>query len=524
MLYLCLYLSRHHLRPLARDLVLFLVAFVLVWAPVREVRAALPVAVALEVVLSRVFVAAATRVGPALTTTTGQTGLAVIGMAQVQYLNNLESLKASAASYHHSVSGGVPSLGGIASSVGVSSVNTDTTSYSWAPTAGTVTSSVGNVPMKDAIAGMQGYTNWPQQARHDGYTAWRPVLANTYSTVYNQSGFKTYLCPVLSPVLDGAAGICRTLPEMPYAEFAYGVQYGSFGIGCTAPLDCAIAVVAGRLAALSHTINQSAGTDPQGRAYYQYGIVGPSADFGSCYDPRYSQYSAFSGYRCPVALTYSQATLSPGQSPAVQNVTENLVIDVLVQRPSFSTAQTLPQYIDRYPLAGNEPMSPASIATLANAMFLQASSRAGYAGINYFPITAADATASLTGDEMVPLSSLVAPIGTAAPGTTPGTGNPSVPGNPTLDLGPNPAIPAPTLEGIPTAAQIMAPIFDLFPSLRNFEVPGHTSTCPGLSLPLWGQTVSTNAHCEVIESQRSLIGSAALVGWSIAAIIIVLGA
>lgn len=170
---------------------------------------------------------------------------------------------------------------------------------------------------------------------------------------------------------------------------------------------------------------QGNSTSPDtGARNYANSVQNVSADFGSCFDARYSAYTSLPGYRCPATLSYSIAKLE-GPSPDVyQAVVEPYSIDVNLNRPPFTSAQTLNDFIDRYPLAGSQPLSPVAIANIINAMFVQASSRAGYDGINYFPITAADVVSALQPGEVVPLSSLVAPVA----GTGAGTGNPAIPG------------------------------------------------------------------------------------------------
>lgn len=528
---LLLLLSWRLLRRFHRPMFSLILAVQLAWAPVQQARAIAPlapVAIAIAVFAGRAFVAAAARMGAQLTYTSAATATAAAGGAYLvdrNWPDIVEYNKNAAPSYGTSVSNGVPSYASMASGVNVNTVQTDTTSYSWSPLPGAVTANVGNVPIKDALTPDNDAGDFPSTVRWDGYRKYQPIAGSSFSTVWNSSGFKAYLCPVLSPSINEPDASCRTLPEMPFATYKYQTQYQSIGAGCIDANTCARAYVAGRLVHLSGTLSTSGYQNEQGQAWYQQAIQNVTTNFGACYDSRYSQYNNFGGYRCPVTLSYSQAYLSPGQTPTFNSVTENLVIDVTLIRPSFSTGTSLNDYIDRYPAAGMEPIVPSSLANVLNAMFQAAASRAGYEGVNYFPITAADAAAALQPGEMVPLSELVKPIPASGTGTQPGTGtgNPTAPGT-TVDLGPNPAIAAPTLEGIPTAAQILAPIFDLFPSLRNFTVPGHTSQCPQFVVPFFGQDIATTKHCELIEGQRSAIGAAALVGWSIAALVIVLGA
>ena len=522
MLFLLLYSYRRHCRAF----ITHLLAFSLIWSPVMQARAAFPLAlIPIGVIAARAFMAAAVRLGPLLTHTNIGMG---VGIGSLGYLvdKNWEEVVGytvnAASSAHAAVSAGVLSFAALAGSVGVTAVSTDVSSYTWSSSAGTLYISYGKVDLKDALPGNPGDAAFNYSLRRDGKFLYLPLAGSSYSTVYNSSGFKTYLCPLMpNPSSEPTQEACRSLPEMSFGANQYGTQYMSIGIGCNEPMDCAKAYVSGRLVQLSGL--QGLYSDQQGQRNFANAVNNVSANFGSCFDSRSSGYASFPGYRCPVTLQYDIARLESQTPDSYTPVTENYAIDVNLNMPLLTQTQSLNDYLDRYPLAGNEPVSPASIAAIVNGMFTRAVSRPGYAGLNYFPITAADVAGSLQAGERVPLSSLVLPIEGVPPGTIPG--NPTVPpGTGTVDLGPNPAIPAPVLEGIPTAAQIMAPIFDLFPSLQNFQVPGHTSQCPAFVVPLWGQNVSTTKHCELLESQRAPLGAAALVGWSIAALIIVLGA
>lgn len=526
MLLLLAYLCRRFFR----GFVVHLVAFSLIWSPVMQARAVGPavILVPAAVMMARAFVVAATRVGAQLTSTNvaAGSGLALVALAGENWTAVQGYTINAAANFHANVTAGVATLASVASSVNVNTIVTDLATFSLSATAGSVYASYGQTPTKQALPADPGDTSFPVSPRWDGQPGYLPIAGNSFSTVWNASGFRSYLCPLLSGGTgsDASAQACRNLPEMPFSTYNYGTQYQSIGVGCNDPKECAKAYVAARLVTLSMTASGQA--NGQGMLYYANIISNVSVDYASCYDARFAGSSVFNNYRCPVTLNYQQQMhTGAGVYSGAQGMTENFNIDVTLNRPSFSQAQTLNDFIDRYPLAGSQPVTAQSLAQIANAMFAAAAGRAGYQGINYFPITAADFTAAAQPGEVVPLSSLTTPV--SAAGTTPGTGtgNPTAPGGTaTVDLGPNPGIAQPALEGIPTAAQIMAPIFDLFPSLRNFQVPGHTSQCPPFVVPFFGQDYGTTKHCELLESQRAPLGAAALVGWSIAALIIVLGA
>ncbi len=518
-----IFLIAYFLRRISHNLLIGIISFSLIWSPVFQARAFAPaLIIPVGIAAARVFAAAAARVGPLLTHTNTAVGTAAGGLAFLADRNwedIVQYTKNAASASHAAISSGVMSFAALANSVGINSVQTDLATFSWSGASGVVYSSYGSVPMKDALPSVSGDTTFPYQTRSDGFFLYQALSGHSFSSVVSYSGLKTYLCPVLDNSFYSATKtICRTLPEVPISDFNFYTQYPDIGIACNEPLDCAKAYISARLAYLSW--------EKQNGMPYSFAIKNASANFLSCFDSRYSSYSLFSGYRCPVELSYDKADLLSGSPQTFTAISETHNIDIRLSPPPFSQSQTLNDLVANHPQAGSEPLSPAAIASIINAMFQRAATRPGYEGLNYFPITAVDVIQGI-GSARVPLSSLLTEATTTSTsvpdeGTTPPP-PPPVPGA-TLDLGADPGISAPTLDAIPTAAQIMAPIFDLFPSLRNFQTPGHTSQCPAISVPFFGEEISTNKHCELLESQRAPLGAAALAGWSIAVLIIVLGA
>lgn len=93
-----------------------------------------------------------------------------------------------------------------------------------------------------------------------------------------------------------------------------------------------------------------------------------------------------------------------------------------------------------------------------------------------------------------------------------------------VDLGADPQTPVPTLEDTPTGEMILAPILGLFPDLSTWTVPSHSSVCPTPSFTVWGQTHVMTAHCDLLEANRTLIYTACLAAFAIAALFIALSA
>lgn len=129
-------------------------------------------------------------------------------------------------------------------------------------------------------------------------------------------------------------------------------------------------------------------------------------------------------------------------------------------------------------------------------------------------------TGTNTGSE--PIGGIISPT---VPGTGIGTvGDQNINIDVNLDLGDYPAVNQPALEEPPTVANILDPIFNLFPSLQNYQVPEHTSECPRPSFEAFGETYEVSAHCDLMEDQRETIGVIMLLLWSICALAIVLKA
>lgn len=179
----------------------------------------------------------------------------------------------------------------------------------------------------------------------------------------------------------------------------------------------------------------------------------------------------------------------------------------------------------------SEPVSDAMLADAANATWKNAADAPlPWSATN--PITPADvaqwraenpASAPTVADFFAPVSngntvSLPLPNESPDPSTaTPGTGQ-------TVDLGPDPNTPPPTLEPTPTAAMILAPILGLLPDFRAFSLPAHNSQCPEPSFSVFGESYVISSHCDLIEEIRSPLQAVMLLLWTIVAAFIVLRA
>ena len=191
-------------------------------------------------------------------------------------------------------------------------------------------------------------------------------------------------------------------------------------------------------------------------------------------------------------------------------------------------------------------LNPTVIAGLANAAWKNAASQPGYDGLPYpqsNPVTSAEVStweqanpnySPSVRDFTSPMSASPAtnyslPINPSAATTTPATtpnANTTNPASaqPLTNLGSDPGTPAPTLEQTPTARQIIQPLLDLFPDLKNYNPSMSVGSCPRPTLNLFGQTQTMEAHCTILENNRAVIHAAMVLAFSLLALLIVLSA
>lgn len=106
------------------------------------------------------------------------------------------------------------------------------------------------------------------------------------------------------------------------------------------------------------------------------------------------------------------------------------------------------------------------------------------------------------------------------PTSTPPTGGNTT--NVTVDLGPNPNIPEPTLEDPPSG--IMDPFFDWLPDLPSLTLNTGSATCPTWQINAYDWNLTIDKQCPLIEQNRAAIGALMLIVFAIGAGMIVLRA
>ena len=213
-----------------------------------------------------------------------------------------------------------------------------------------------------------------------------------------------------------------------------------------------------------------------------------------------------------------------------------------------ATAVPVPAAVQHIPSADlDKKLNPVIVAALANQAWKQAAEQPGYDGLPYpqnNPITAEDLGpwAKANPEHWPSVRDFVQPNpqtstnpqpwglpgSPAAPQITPtplpnqGTTNPAA-NSPQVNLGADPAIGAPNLEGVPTAQQIAAPILQLAPDLLGFQASGHEGVCPQPSIDLYGTHV-LDAHCKLIEANKPVLKVAMAFAWVAFAAFVVLSA
>jgi hypothetical protein len=213
-----------------------------------------------------------------------------------------------------------------------------------------------------------------------------------------------------------------------------------------------------------------------------------------------------------------------------------------------ATGQTLQQAVTALPATElAKPLNPQLVAATANALWQQAAAQPGYAGLPYpasNPISTAEAQTWMqanpglwptVGDFVTPKPTNSTstqpwalpsdPTAASSPLTTaanPTATNPAS-ANPLSNLGPDPATPAPQLESIPTAEQIVSPILNMLPGHKSFAAASNPGACPTPTIDLYG-THTLNAHCVLLDQSKPTIQAAMMFAWAVVALFIVLSA
>lgn len=79
-------------------------------------------------------------------------------------------------------------------------------------------------------------------------------------------------------------------------------------------------------------------------------------------------------------------------------------------------------------------------------------------------------------------------------------------------------------EYTPSAVEMLYPLFTLFPELKNYQAPQHSSDCPKPQFNVFGKTITMDSHCVLAEQNRLAIASIMTVVWILVSLFILLSA
>lgn len=179
---------------------------------------------------------------------------------------------------------------------------------------------------------------------------------------------------------------------------------------------------------------------------------------------------------------------------------------------------------------------PELLAALANKIWQQAAQQPDYQGAPYDvnnPVTVQDIEADIASGlypwpTVADLLTLTVATGQTAPQLDPAAQPVEQPaGQPSttvVDLGPDPATPAPGLEAAPTGSTIVSHVMGLMPSFSAFQIPSHAAECSMPSFDFFGTQVTMTSACDLIEGQRALLSTLFTAIWGVSALVFVLRA
>lgn len=247
---------------------------------------------------------------------------------------------------------------------------------------------------------------------------------------------------------------------------------------------------------------------------------------GNCNDTSeysYLRVSLIDGLMCIYSERYDYTTGANAERFSVGGTLEDGQLRYIALNPIpilCPGIKTYPELLNCDARFANDVLSLKSLTRMVDRLFFYGTQRAGYRGVKYTIVSEADAVAVLAG-RFVKVASLAEKVDppTPAPPLPPA----SAASAPALDLGPNPATPAPEIEDI-SAASVLAPIWQLFPSLRSYDAGTYTVQCPVFTSSLYGRSYLIKAHCELAEGQRVALGVMSLIAWACTALFVVIRA
>ncbi|MEG0488068.1 MAG: hypothetical protein RR575_09045 [Acinetobacter sp.] len=181
----------------------------------------------------------------------------------------------------------------------------------------------------------------------------------------------------------------------------------------------------------------------------------------------------------------------------------------------------------------NSELDPDLLAKMMNELLLDASSQPDYAGVPFSPsnpITKSEINKVYPNSGKLNDFDLMYPAQNSPSGNiniNPPSSKPESPpsgsgGKVEVDWGKYPEAVEPSLESPPTASEILAPLLDLFPFLKDFSTTRKAYACPTVSFNVFSKHTVIDSHCELIEKNKKLIQLISLIIWSFIGLKIVL--
>ncbi len=378
--------------------------------------------------------------------------------------------------------------------------------------------------------------------REQGAFSYR--MRPTYATPFNYGprgfpariyepdmGFAFKTLPVIRNGVLSYTNLCTTASASCFALNAY--KPGTFKwfyrdsgqpwiVACNQVSDCVQAFVSMTFYNWTYKYRRS-GYDESGQYWGNYKVA-PSGTCNDTSEYSYLAYGLITGLTCIFSQQYNYST---GASPLIFSVAGDFESSFL-RYISLNPVPVICPVVTKYPQLlecdarfADDVLTISSIVRLVDRMYFWGTQRAGYRGVKYTVVTKADALGVL-GNTLVKVSSLAEEIKPPA-ATAPAPAASSPASGPAVDLGPDPGVSAPSLEDI-TAESVLAPIWDLFPSLRSYNVGSYGVKCPVFTSSLYGRSFLIDAHCQLAEGQRLALGVVSLIAWACTALIVVIRA
>ncbi|ELE3265762.1 hypothetical protein RLQ96_000816 [Salmonella enterica subsp. enterica serovar Muenchen] len=178
----------------------------------------------------------------------------------------------------------------------------------------------------------------------------------------------------------------------------------------------------------------------------------------------------------------------------------------------------------------NTRLDNALVAKLINALLMEAATKEGYKGVPFSsskPVTPSEVDSLLKQMNMtLTYADLFREADTDEKNYVINNTNVDVDidTGTDIDLGDNPDIKPPELDEPPTGEQILKPVIELMPFVKDVNIATKDVQCPIWSFELWDKKYSVDSHCTLLEKIRPLLKAVFLLIWGVISLRIILTA